>query len=66
MLASLSEPNEQENFHVLLQHGMRRYGDADNVQWTSFKLAITKVMMIEVLGTLVHQPCSMALSTFSG
>jgi hypothetical protein len=45
---------------------MRRYGDADNVQWTSFKLAISKVMMIEVLGTLVHQPCSMALSTFSG
>ena len=41
-------------FHVLLQHGMRRYGDADSVKRTSFTLGITKVMMGEVLGKLTN------------
>ena len=43
-----------KNFHVLLQHGMRRYGNPDSVKQTSFLLAIKKVMMVEVLGTLTN------------
>jgi len=33
---------------------MRRYGDPDSVKQTSFLLAIKKVMMVEVLGTLTN------------